>query len=178
MQFFFLLLIEKWIYSLGCCRTAQTTCNSHADRFYISICIYLVSLETMHRYAIIRNLSCQSNIYRSWSTLVRLVPSNIFQPSSKFLTGVTRLYFFCGPFLLRVFVFHNCLFHTVSSVPCNLVVRYRKRTGWLLVSCMWCFLAALTLSHMVSLDSFAAWSVSIPGRWLLAYFSLNFISFV
>ena len=80
----FCLLIEKWINSLGCCRNAQTTCNSHAGRFKLSVCSCYIYLEMVHRY--VRTLLCQSNIYVSWSTLVRLVPSNMFQPSSKFLT--------------------------------------------------------------------------------------------
>ena len=50
-----------------------------------------------------------------------------------FLVSVTRLCFFCGSFL--IFVFHACLFHTVSSVPCNLVVRYWKRDDFLYFVC-------------------------------------------
>ena len=75
---FVVVVVEKWINSLECYRNAQTICISHADRFYILICIYLVYLEMMHRY--VRNISCQSNIYVCWSTLVRLVPSNMFKP--------------------------------------------------------------------------------------------------
>ena len=113
-----LLLIENWIHSLGCCRNTHTTCNLHADRFHISICIYLVYLEMMHRY--VRNLSCQSNIYVSWSTYVRLVPSNMFQPSSKILTERYKVVLLLWTLLIlcvSCLSFSYCL--VCSTQPCG-----------------------------------------------------------
>ena len=42
--------------------------------------------------------------------------------------------FFCGSFLL--FMFHVCLFHTVSGVPCCLVMTYRERAELLALLCV------------------------------------------
>ena len=81
----------------------------------------------MHRY--VRDLSCKPNILMSWSTSeirVRMVPSNMFKPSSNVLTDWC---FFCGSFLL--FVFRVCLCHTVLSVPCSLVVTCKKMSDLL-----------------------------------------------
>ena len=89
--------------------------------------------------------------YVSWSTSelrVRLVPLNMFKPSSNFLLifyHIPKWCCFCGSFLL--FVFHVCLCYAVLSVPCSLVIM--QVTSW--PSCLWCFLVFLSLSLMVSL---------------------------
>ena len=44
----------------------------------------------------------------------------MFKLSSDILLTVPRRCFFCGSFLL--FMFHVCLYHTVLSGPCSLVI--------------------------------------------------------
>ena len=64
--------------------------------------------------------------------------------------------FFCGSFLL--FVFRDCLSYCLisRSVPWSLVVTFWERlTSWL--SCMWCFLVFLSLSHMMSYVRCGIW---------------------
>ena len=59
----------------------------------------------VHRW--VRDLSCEPNIYLSWFTSeirVRLVPSNMFQPSSKILTIPWR----CFLWTLMLFVTVTC----------------------------------------------------------------------
>ena len=85
-----------------------------------SIMVYLISKKECICSSHLR-LSCfgfKSKTADSFKK-VRLVPSNMFKPSSNFLT-VPRRYFFRGSFLS--FVFRVCLCHTVLSVPCSLVV--------------------------------------------------------
>ena len=56
-----------------------------ARRQVLYLDLYLPCLQEMI-HPFVRNLSCQSNIYVSWYTLARLVPSNMFHSSSKFLS--------------------------------------------------------------------------------------------
>ena len=84
------------------------------------------------------------------SIKVRLVPLNMFKPSSIFfLLTVQRRCFFCGSFVL--FMFHVCLYYAVLSVPCSLVLTCWGRAG---LSChsLVCdvFFVVLSLSHMVT----------------------------
>ena len=74
--------------------------------------------EMVHRY--VRDLSCKLKIYVSWSTSefsVRLVPLNMFKPSSiiywPFQDGAS----FMDPFL--ILMFRVCLCHTLR--PCNVL---------------------------------------------------------
>ena len=60
--------------------------------------------------------------------------SACLSPPVNFIQSEKMQYFFRGPFLL--FVFHVCLCHTVSSVPCNLVVTCRERTDLISVLCV------------------------------------------
>ena len=116
-----------------------------------------------------------SILYSQTSKFVSLVTSNMFQPSSKFLIErykavllLWTLFIFC----VSCLSFSYCL--VCPMQPCGQI----QENGWLLVSCMWCFLVALSFSHMVSLVICAAWSVSMTDLCLLAYLSLNFISSV
>ena len=73
--------------------------------YYILIYMYSVMI---HR--LVRDLSCEQNIYVSRSTLilrVSLVPLNMFKASSIILLTVLRQCFFCGSinYLCFVFVF-------------------------------------------------------------------------
>ena len=122
-----------------------------AHRQVLYLDLYLPCyLEMMHRY--VRNLSCQSNI----SVLVHISEVGAVkreQPSSKFLTERYKAVLLLRT--LSIFVFHACPFHTVSSVPCNRVVRYRKSADswslvcdiflWLCHSPIWCPWSAVLL---------------------------------
>ena len=104
---------------------------------------------------------------------VRLVLSNVFKPSSNFLT-VPRRCFFCGCYLL--FVFHVCLCYTVLSVPYSLVVTCWERADllaflWLMCSCVF-----VTFSYGV-LGQVWYLIVSIPDLCHLPY-SLIFAFFL
>ena len=71
----------------------------------------------------------------------------MFKLSSDILLTVPRRCFFCGSFLL--FMFHVCLYHTVLSVHCSLVITCWESADLLaLLSVI--FLVFLTFSHMVS----------------------------
>ena len=51
---------------------------------------------------------------------VRLIPLNMFKPSSRIFTDQSKAVLFCGSFLL--FMFHVFLCYAVLSVPCSLVI--------------------------------------------------------
>ena len=68
-----------------------------------------------------KRTSMRTNINLSWSIpeiMVRLAPSNMFQPSSKMYTNPSKAVLFCGSFML--FVFHVC--HAVLPTPCSHIV--------------------------------------------------------
>ena len=91
---------------------------------------------------------CEPNSYVSCSTLeirVRLVPSNMFKPSSNFLTDHSKAVLRLLVLLLIVV----CVCHTVLSVPCSLVVSCSERAGLLALVCVM-YLEILSLSHIVS----------------------------
>ena len=88
----------------------------------------------------------------SWSTSelrVGLVPLSIFKPSS-----ILYWPFQCGTFLL--FMFHDCLYYTVLSVPCSLVITCWERAGLLALLCV-VFSCVLSLSHRVFQVRFDTW---------------------
>ena len=65
---------------------------------------------------------------------VRMVPTNMFKPSSYFLTDLPSRCFFCGSFL--VFVSRACLCHIVLSVPCSIVVTCCEMADLLALLCV------------------------------------------
>ena len=71
---------------------------------------------------------------------------NALSPPVKILT-VLRWCFFCGPFLL--FMFLVCLCYVVLSVPCSLVITGLESTDLLPLLCV-VVSCVLSLSHMVS----------------------------
>ena len=71
----------------------------------------------------------------------------MFKPSIDFILTVPRQCFSCGSFLL--FMFHVCLYYTVGSVPCSLVITCWERLD-LLALLYVTFPSVLPLSHMVS----------------------------
>ena len=85
----------------------------------------------------------------SWSTSelrLRLGLLNMFKPSSDFLLAVTRWCFFSGSFLL--FMFHVCLYFTVVSLPCSLVITCWDRPDLLGLLCLlpiWWFRSGVVL---------------------------------
>ena len=92
---------------------------------------------------------------------MRLVPSNMFKPSSNFPSAS-----FADPFL--TFVFYSCLCHTVLSAPCSFIVTCRERADLLVLfhavfSCVF-----LTFSHGV-LGQVSYLTVSILDLFLLPY---------
>ena len=95
------------------------------------------------------NFHVNQTIYLSWSTSeirVRLVPSNMFKPSSK------------------LFVFHVC--HAVLSVHCSLAGK--GLVSWL--SCMWCFhvfrhFLMCCPGSGVLLDCIDSWFLLSPLLW-------------
>ena len=75
----------------------------------------------------------------SWSTSelrVRWVPLSMLSPPVKKILFAPRRCFFRVSFLL--FVLRVCLCFPVVSVPCSLVITWRKRAD-LLALCAWCF---------------------------------------
>ena len=78
------------------------------------------------------------------------LPFHMFKPSDHFLLNLLRQCFFCGFFLLHVFMFHVCLNYNVLSVPCSLMITCWTRQDLLALLCMM-FPCVLSLSHMVSL---------------------------
>ena len=77
---------------------------------------------------------------------------------------------FRGSFLL--YVFHVCLCHTVSSVPCNFVVTCRERADFLSLLCVMCYCVFVTFPYGV-LGQLCCLIVSIPDLCLLAYFEVR-----
>ena len=102
-------------------------------------CLYLYLTQTY--VALVWNLSmtCEPNIYVSWSTSeikVRLVPSNMFKHSSCFLTdGGSFVDQFCYLCFVFVFVILSCLFFEALWSPAG-----KGRTSWLSVVWYFCVL--------------------------------------
>ena len=95
------------------------------------------------------------HIYVSWSTSelrVRLVPPNMFKPSSDF-TDSSFVDLFCYLCFTFVFIILSCLFLAAMWLPAG-----KGLTSWL--SCVWCFL--VFLSDVI---------VSITDLFLLLYFT-------
>ena len=95
---FILLCLLPNIHSFNLQRLSFYICFS-----YILMCMYL---EMIRQY--IRALSCEPKVYvpSSASELrVKLILLNMFKPFSDFLLTVSRRCFFCGPFLLFMFIF-------------------------------------------------------------------------
>ena len=65
---------------------------------------------------------------------VRLVPLNMFKPSSNLLLIVPRRRFFCRSFWL--FMFHVCICCAVMAVSCSLVITCWERAGLLALLCV------------------------------------------
>ena len=87
-----------------------------------------------------------------WSTSeirVRLVLSNLFKPSSNFLTNHSKAVLFCGSFLLVVF--RVCLSYC-PVLPYILVISCWERTD-LLALLYVMFSCVLSLSHLVYMVS-------------------------
>ena len=85
---------------------------------------------------------------------IRLVPSNMFKPTSNFLTDHSKavillwiLFVIC---ISCLSVILSCLFLEALWWPAR-----KGPTSWL--SCIWCFLVFLSLSHMVSWVRCGAW---------------------
>ena len=78
---------------------------------------------------------------------VRFIPSNMFKPSSNFLTDRSKAVLLFGSFLL--FVVRVFLYLTVLSVPRSLVITCWERAHVLALLCVMHY-CVLSLSHMVS----------------------------
>ena len=104
----------------------------------------------------------------SWSTSVRLVPSNMFKPRVIFWLIVTRGYYIVDPI-------HICLYHIVSSVPWSRVVICSVRANLLVLLCVMfsCVFVTLCLCHFpiwcpgsgVLLDCIDSWSFPSCLLW-------------
>ena len=99
---------------------------------------------------------------------VRLVSWNYFKSSiQSVLLTVSRRCFFCGSFVIHISwlssVMLCCLLH------CSLVVTCQERANTSWFSCMWCFLAFLSLFHVVSWVRCGTWFY----RFLIIVFSLT-----
>ena len=78
---------------------------------------------------------------------VRLIPRNMFKPSSNYLLTVSIRCFFCGSFL--IFMFYVCLYYAVLSVPCSFVITGWERADLVVLLCVM-FSCVLPFSHIVS----------------------------
>ena len=67
------------------------------------------------------------------------------------LLTVPRRYFFCGSFVI-LFVCLSC-FHVCSLLPCG----HMMEKGWPLGYRLWCLIASLSLSNVVSLVRCGTW---------------------
>ena len=88
-------------------------------------------LEMIHR--LVRDLSCEPNIYVSWSTSetrMRFVPSNMFSPPEILLLTASFADFFCYLRFVFGFVIRSCLF------PYSLVVTCLERADLLALLCV------------------------------------------
>ena len=96
-------------------------------------------------------------------------PLNTFNSSNEFLLNIPRQCFFGGSFSL--FMFHVCLYYTVFSVPCSIVITCWERSDLLVLLCVMepCNLPSY---HMVSRVRCGTWLY----RFLIFAFllSLNF----
>ena len=82
-----------------------------------------------------------------WSRYFLIILTYYFKVLQWLFTYHSKAELFVDPFLL--FVVPICLCYTVFYVPCRLVITcWEIVSSWL--SCMWCFLVFLSLSHMVS----------------------------
>ena len=98
---------------------------------------------------------------------MQLVLLNMFELSSEFLLTVPRRGFFCGSFIL--FMFHVCLYYTVESVPCSLVITCWERADLLALLCVMFPCVFVTFPYGV-LGQVWCLIVSIPDMCLLLYF--------
>ena len=121
------------------------------SHFYFLIYMYL---EMNHGWC--RDFSCKPNIYVSWSISelnVRLVPWNLFKPSSGFLANSSKAV------LLVLFIFIFAL--NVMSVSCSLVVTYWVRANLLaplyVMFLVFCHFPILCLGSGVVLDCVDSW---------------------
>ena len=107
-----------------------------------------MNLEMKHRW--VGGHPCETGICVSGSTFeleVRLLPLNMFKPSSYFTDCYTEVLLLWILFFLLMF--HVCLFNAVLSVPCSLMLTCMERADLLALLCV-IFSCVLTLSHMVS----------------------------
>ena len=63
---------------------------------------------------------------------MRLVPLNVFKPSSNFFTKYSKAVLLLWIiFVICLLSFHFCLCHTVLSVHCSLVITFKERVDLL-----------------------------------------------
>ena len=126
--------------------------------------------EMMHRK--VRDLSCEPNIYVSWSTSefrVRSVPLNMFKPPVILYWSFQAGASFEDPFCL--FMFHICLCYAVLSVPCGLMLTCLERADLLAFLCVMFSCVFLVFPYGV-LGQVWYWIVTIPDPSLLLYLTL------
>ena len=83
-----------------------------------------------------------------------------------FLLTVPRRNFFCGSFMLHVFM--SCVFQAFASVHCSLVVTWRERADLLALVCdVYCDFVTFPFGILGQVWYFI---VSIPGPCCLSYF--------
>ena len=79
---------------------------------------------------------------------MRLVPLNIFKPSSNLFTDLSKVVLLL--WILLLFMNHVCLYYTVLSVPCNLVITCWKRADLLVLLCVMFSCVFVTFPYSVS----------------------------